>query len=80
MITQRASLLPELEGIFVKYDLGISAERCTSELTGDDAGTIVEICITLLVLSAGVVTYVVCSGLLLLLASVSAHLLHGSPL
>jgi hypothetical protein len=62
-------------------DPGISDERLTCELTGDGVGTIVDVCVALLVLSAGVATYITCARLLLLLTRAIAFLwLHVSPL
>ena len=59
-------------------DPEISPERL---LTADDVGTMVEVCVALLVLSAGVITYVIGVSLLLLLVSVGAHFwVHCSPL
>ena len=81
-------LQPGLEELFVKEDPEETTrsrrrdkDGTSSELTGEDAGTIVGICIALLVLSAGVVMYVVCVSLLLRLTRAIALLwLHFSPL
>ena len=80
-------LLPELEEIMVKEERTSSQRRDDPEisperlLTADDVGTMVEVCVALLVLSAGVITYVIGVSLLLLLVSVGAHFwVHCSPL
>ena len=88
------SLLPGLEKLLVKKyanerissqrrdDHGISAERLTCGITGDDVWTILGICFALLIASAGLAAaYLFCVRLLILLVSVSAILkLHCSPL
>ena len=88
------SLLSELEELLVKKDLkernglqrkdnpGISAERLTCGVTGDDVCTILAICFALLIVSAGLAAeYIFYVRLLILLVSVSAALrLHCSPL
>jgi hypothetical protein len=88
------SLLSELEELLVKKDAkervtlqrrdnpGISAERLTRGVTGDDVCTIAGICIALLIVSAGLAAaYIFCIRLLILLVSVSAALrLHCGPL
>jgi hypothetical protein len=58
-------------------DPGISAEPLTCGVTGDDnVCTIVGICVSLLIVSAGLVAeYIFCVRLLNLLTSVSASLL-----
>ena len=56
-------------------------DRTSFELIGDDVRTIVGICVALLVLSAGVVMYVVCVRLLLLLTwAIALVWLHLSRL
>ena len=90
---QVPSLLSELEAHLVKKDAkervssqrrddsGISAERFTCGVTGDDVCTIVGICVALLIVSAGLAAaYIFCVRLLILLVTVSAFLLlHFSP-
>ena len=58
----------------------LSGEHATGKLTGDDIGTIVGICVELLIISAGLGTSVL-FGLLFLLARASVPLWsHSSPL
>jgi hypothetical protein len=85
---QRATTATGLEELFVKKDLEETTrsrrrnnDGDSRDFTPDDAGTMVGICVALLVLSVGVVTYVVCIRLLDLILSVSASLrLHFSSL
>jgi hypothetical protein len=88
------SLLPELKELLVKKDAkdwvssqrrgdpGISVERLTCGVIGDDVSTIVGICVALLIVSACLAAaYIFCARLLILLVTVSASLLlHFSPL
>lgn len=56
-------------------------ERLTVGLTCDDVGTIVEICVSLLIVSAGVATYAISVRLLVLLVDqIAALWLYFSPL
>lgn len=62
-------------------DPGTSAERFARDLTGDDVGTIVGICVAFLIVSMAVAAHIICVSLLLLLTKAIALLwLHVSRL
>ena len=62
-------------------DPGTSAERFACDITSEDVGTIVEICVAFLIVSVAVAAHFICVSLLLLLTRAIALLwLHFSPL
>ena len=50
-----------------------SLHRAASTLTSDDAATVIGICVSLLVALTGVLAYIVCIGLLIVLSHGGLH-------